>query len=80
MSRLNVSPATRIDWSPYLIGVGIGVLSWVVFVVVAAPLGITTAISQLSGGVASPALGAEAVAKNAYWAKNAMKPGVWASV
>ncbi len=69
----HIRSATRIDWSPYLIGVGIGVLSWVVFVVVAAPLGITTAISQLSGGVASPVLGAEAVAKNAYWAKNAMK-------
>lgn len=63
----------RIDWSPYLIGVGIGVLSWVVFVVVAAPLGITTAISQLSGGVATPILGADAVAANSYWAKNALK-------
>ena len=39
--------ATRIDWSPYLIGAGIGVLSWVVFVVVNNPLGITTALSQV---------------------------------
>jgi uncharacterized protein len=59
-----------IDWSPYLIGAGIGVLSWVVFVVANSPIGITTALSQISGGVATPILGSEAVAKNAYWAKN----------
>ena len=31
-------------WTPYLVGVGIGVLSWIVFVVVANPIGITTSI------------------------------------
>ena len=60
-------------WSPYIVGVGIGVLSWVVFVVVAAPLGITTAIGQIAGGVVSPIVGAESVAANAYWKTNAMK-------
>lgn len=60
-------------WSPYIVGVGIGVLSWVVFVVVAAPLGITTAIGQIAGGVASPIIGAETVAANPYWRTNAMK-------
>lgn len=60
-------------WSPYLVGIGIGVLSWVVFVVVAAPLGITTAIGQIAGGVASPIIGAETVAANAYWRTNVMK-------
>lgn len=60
-------------WSPYLVGVGIGVLSWVVFVVVAAPLGITTAIGQIAGGVVSPIIGAETVATNAYWKTNVMK-------
>lgn len=43
--------ATRINWGSYL--AGIGVLSWIVFVVVNNPIGITTAISQVSGGVAS---------------------------
>lgn len=62
--------ADRIDWSPYLIGAGIGVLSWIVFVVANNPLGITTALSQVAGGVATPLLGAQAVAKNSYWAKN----------
>ncbi|WP_439574180.1 YeeE/YedE thiosulfate transporter family protein [Phreatobacter sp.] len=60
-----------IDWTPYLIGAGIGVLSWVVFVVVNTPLGITTALSQVAGGAATPILGAETVARNSYWARNA---------
>jgi uncharacterized membrane protein YedE/YeeE len=65
--------ATGIDWTPYLIGAGIGVLSWVVFVVVNNPLGITTALSQASGGVAATIWGGDFVARNAYWAKNAFK-------
>ena len=60
-------------WSPYIVGIGIGVLSWVVFVVVAAPLGITTSIGQIAGGVVSPIVGADTVAANAYWRTNAMK-------
>lgn len=63
--------ATQINWGPYLTGIGIGVLSWIVFVVVNNPIGITTAISQVSGGVASLAVGADVVAANKYWAKNA---------
>jgi hypothetical protein len=65
--------ATQINWGPYLAGAGIGVLSWIVFVVVNNPLGITTAISQISGGVASLAVGPDMVAANKYWAKNAFK-------
>ena len=62
-----------IAWTPYLVGIGIGVLSWVVFLVVNNPLGITTAIGQVSGAVATPILGAEAVAQNSYWARNVFK-------
>ena len=53
--------------TPYLVGIGIGVLSWLVFAIVAAPLGVTTAGSQLAGGVASLAIGPDAVAANSYW-------------
>lgn len=60
----------RIDWSPYLAGIGIGVLSWIVFVVVATPIGITTAGSQVAGGVASIFVGQEAVQANPYWARH----------
>lgn len=62
--------ALNIDWTPYLVGIGIGVLSWVVFVVVNNPIGITTAFSQVAGGVATPIMGSEAVAQNSYWARN----------
>ena len=66
--------ATRtIDWTPYLAGLGIGVLSWIVFVVVATPIGVTTAASQVAGGVASLVVGDEAVRANAYWAKHAFR-------
>jgi len=64
--------ARAINWSPYIVGAGIGVLSWVVFVVVANPIGITTAYSALAGGVAAPIIGAETVAQNPYWARHAM--------
>ena len=59
-----------VDWTPYLAGAGVGVLSWIVFAVVAQPIGVTTAMSQVAGGLASPILGADTVAKNSYWARN----------
>lgn len=62
-----------INWGPYLAGAGIGVLSWLVFVITAKPLGITTAISAIAGGVSAPVIGADAVALNAYWKSHAMK-------
>lgn len=71
--RAPARASARIDGAPYLIGAGIGVLSWIVFVVVNNPIGITTALSQVSGAVATPVLGAETVSANTYWAKNAFK-------
>lgn len=65
--------ATRINWGPYLVGIGIGVLSWIVFVVVNDPTGITKALFQVPGGVASLVVGTDAVAANEYLAKNAFK-------
>jgi uncharacterized membrane protein YedE/YeeE len=58
------------SFTPYLVGAGIGVLSWVVFVVVAAPIGVTTAASQVAGGVAALAVGQEVVDANSYWARH----------
>jgi uncharacterized protein len=37
--------ARRIDFSPYLVGVGLGVLSGIAFAVATDPLGVTTALS-----------------------------------
>ncbi len=61
----------RTDWTPYVMGAGIGVLSWIVFAVANNPLGITTALSQLSGAAAIPVIGAEGVAANSYWKRTA---------
>jgi hypothetical protein len=61
---------TRARWNPYLVGLGMGVLSWAVFAVVNSPLGVTTALSQWPGAVCSPVLGDEGLRANAYWAKN----------
>jgi len=72
--RTNHSVATSgIDWAPYLAGIGIGVLSWLVFVVVATPIGVTTAASQVAGGVAALVVGQEAVQANPYWARNPLR-------
>ena len=49
-----VSVEINIMKRSYLVGAGIGILSWIVFVVVNAPLGITTALSEASGAVAMP--------------------------
>jgi uncharacterized membrane protein YedE/YeeE len=58
----------RTDLSPYVIGAAIGVLSWVAFAVAREPLGVTTALSRAAAPVAGLFLGADAVAKNSYWA------------
>ena len=59
--------ANRINWTPYIVGVGIGVLSWIAFAIAKDPLGVTTAYGRLAGEVAIPILGADAVANNTYW-------------
>lgn len=59
--------ASRIDWTPYLVGAAIGVLSWLAFGYAKDPLGVTTAYGRLAGEAAIPLLGAEAVATNTYW-------------
>ncbi len=60
-------------WNPYLVGIGIGVLSWLAFGLVNQPLGISTALSSASSVCALPVMGSEGVANNAYWTKNPLK-------
>jgi uncharacterized protein len=59
-----------VDWTPYLTGAAIGALSWLVFAVANAPLGITTALTEIAGGAAVQVLGAEQAGHNAYLAKH----------
>jgi uncharacterized membrane protein YedE/YeeE len=57
--------------TPYLVGAAIGVLSWVVFAVVNQPIGMSTALSQVSGAAAGVVVGEGTVRANPYWAKYA---------
>lgn len=68
------NPLGKKAWSPYLVGVGIGVLSWFAFWSADHPLGITTAFEHTA------ALGIEAVApgfaeSNSYYQDNSPKIG-----
>lgn len=56
------------SWSPYLVGAGIGILSWLVFLVVNKPLGMSTEVSKFSGWLAGVFVGMDSVKENAYWA------------
>ncbi len=71
--------ARRINWSPYLVGAGIGMLSWVAFAVFGDPLGVTTAYSRVASLFAVPVIGTDAVAANSYWKSMPLKwdYGVW---
>ena len=40
---------TQVQWSPYAVGVGIGVLSWLSFLILKKPLGCSTAFAKTSG-------------------------------
>jgi uncharacterized membrane protein YedE/YeeE len=66
-------PAAKARWNPYLVGAGIGVLSWFAFGVINQPLGISTALSATSSVCALPVLGGDGVAQNPYWAKTPLK-------
>jgi uncharacterized membrane protein YedE/YeeE len=63
------------SWSPYLVGAGIGILSWLVFLIVNKPLGISTEVSKFSGWLAGLFVGMDAVSQNDYWAGTTPKFG-----
>ena len=75
----DVRKARRIDWSPYLVGAGIGILTWVAFAGFGDPLGVTTAFSRVASLFAVPVIGSDAVATNSYWKSMPLKwdYGVW---
>ena len=63
----NARRSAGINWSPYLVGAGIGVLSWLAFAAFGDPLGVTTAYSRIASLFAIPVIGSDAVAQNSYW-------------
>jgi hypothetical protein len=62
------SPLQQTKWNPYYVGIGIGILSWLAFLLVNKPIGMSTEVSKLSGWFASLFVGMETVTNNEYWA------------
>ena len=56
-------------WSPYAVGVGIGVLSWLTFLFSDHPLGISTAFAKTAGMIEKAVRGPK-VAKKLYYQEN----------
>lgn len=63
------------SWNPYVVGAGIGILSWLVFLIVNKPLGMSTEVSKFSGWLAGIFVGMDSVVENAYWASKTPKFG-----
>ena len=64
------NPLTMKSWSPYVVGIGIGVLSWFAFAVADHPLGISTAFEH-TAALAEKAVVPQAEQTNEYFAKKA---------
>jgi hypothetical protein len=54
------------QWSPYWVGVGIGILSWIAFVLSDKPIGVSTAYAQTSGMIEKAVQGRKAEEKPYY--------------
>lgn len=65
-----INPFTMKSWSPYVVGLGIGVLSWFAFAVADHPLGISTAFEH-TAALAEKSLVPEIERTNEYFAKKA---------
>lgn len=61
------------SWSPYAVGCGIGVLSWLTFLFSNHPLGISTAFAKTAGMIEQAIRGSK-VAEKLYYQEN--KPGI----
>jgi hypothetical protein len=55
-------------WSPYVVGAGIGILSWFTFLLSNKPIGCSTAFARTSG-MLEQALSGRSVAKQPYYKK-----------
>ena len=65
-----LNPLRMKSWSPYVVGVGIGVLSWFTFASANHPLGITTAFEN-TAALSERAVAPQVEQTNEYYAKKA---------
>lgn len=56
----------RPRWSPYMVGIGIGILSWLAFILSDHPLGCSTAYARTSGMIEKAIRGDKAVNRSYY--------------
>ena len=54
-------------WSPYIVGFGIGVLSWIAFLLSDKPLGVSTAYARTSGLIEERLRGKDVVQQKKYY-------------
>ena len=69
-----MNPLTKQSWSPWLVGVGIGVLSWFAFWSANHPLGITTAFEHTAALILDAAIPGFAES-NSYYQTESPKIG-----
>jgi len=60
-------------WSPYIVGAGIGILSWLAFLLCKHPLGVSTAVAK-SAGMIEKLIRGPKVEEKSYWQEN--KPAI----
>ncbi len=60
------NPLRKKSWSPYVVGVGIGILSWLVFITADHPLGVSTSYEN-TAALIDRAVAPSAAATNPYF-------------
>lgn len=65
-----MSPLQKKNWSPYVVGIAIGILSWISFATVHKPIGISTSFENTAALVEKAAV-PQAEQKNEYYAEKA---------
>ncbi|MDP3451949.1 MAG: YeeE/YedE thiosulfate transporter family protein [Bacteroidales bacterium] len=59
---------TDVSWSPYVVGIGIGILSWLSFLISGKPIATSTTFAR-AGGMIEQMIKGEKVAERAYYKK-----------
>jgi len=65
----------QVRWSPYVVGIGIGILSWIAFLLSDKPIGVSTAYARTSGMVEERLRGEQAVREKKYYQEYVPKIG-----
>jgi len=67
--QILIQPLFASTWSPYLVGTGIGILSWLAFLLSDHPIGVSTAFAKSAGMIEKAMRGSE-VLKKPYYQEN----------